>query len=94
MEDNIIAVAAVILSATTIKLIKKRKKVFRRVWTGLRVQRRTVHGAHIALMHGLYLEDPSTIDSLVRIDKHCFAELLSMWSLKYTNMHCLIYTSK
>lgn len=50
MEDNIITVAAVILLGTAIKLIKKRKRENRRVWTRIWVQRRAVHAAHNALL--------------------------------------------
>lgn len=55
----------------------------------------TVHGAHIALLHELCLEDRSTLSNFVRMDQQYFAESFnfshSLWSLKFTHMYGLIY---
>lgn len=75
LEEDIITVAVFILLATAVKLIKKRKRVHRQIWTSLWVQRRAVHGAHNSLLHELCLEDPSTLKKFVLIDQQCFAKL-------------------
>lgn len=49
-----------------------------RVLTSLRVQKKAVHGANIALLHELCLKDPSTFNNFVRIDQQCCVELLSL----------------
>lgn len=67
MEDDIITLAAVFfLLATAIKLIKKRKKLNKSVWTRLWVQKRAVHGAHNAQLHELYPEDHSALKKKCR----------------------------
>lgn len=63
--------------ATAIKLIKKRKKLNKSVWTRLWVQKRAVHGAHNAQLHELYPEDHSAFKKFVGMDKQCFVELLN-----------------
>jgi hypothetical protein len=78
MDANIITIAAVILLATAIKLIKKRKWVNRRIWTRLWIKRRAVHHAHNALLQELTLEDPSAFRNFVRMDQQCFSELLEL----------------
>lgn len=85
LEEDIITVAVFILLATAVKLIKKRKRVHRQIWTSLWVQRRAVHGAHNSLLHELCLEDPSTLKKFVRIDQQCFAKL---WSLLTAHIAC------
>lgn len=54
--------------------------------------KKTVHGAHIALLHELCLEDRSTFSNFVRMDQQCFAVSLGLLTLHIARGHSNLHT--
>lgn len=52
----------------------------------------TVHGAHIALLHELCLEDRSTLSNFVRMDQQYFAESLGLLTFHIACGHSNLHT--
>ena len=74
-EDDIIVSLCIIIIASAVQRIQRRKRP-RKKWVRAWIQRRWKHGAHHALMQELSAEDPEGFRNFQRMDTNDFQELL------------------
>ena len=74
-EDEIIVSLCIIIIASAVQRIQRRKRP-RKKWVRAWIQRRRKHGAHHALMQELSAEDPEGFRNFLRMDTKDFQELL------------------